>query len=449
MKRFLLLIAALLSTSSSYATQAKPPARTDSMLKPHQRYYTDVFGRWLKDQRILSDAPPSDIPVDDAFISAFKEHLFSNAAILSNYQEFVQLISAGTLSSDSYMVTKSVASPISIAVASLLSDLDNAPEVFVDQLCFSALKSSSLNAQEEKNVITDTIAKQQLALRMLVAHKDPLVENKRLFSVGNRLVDYCFRSPTFQHYINLYKDKKNYPVLRFLNTAVWSTLVGEGWRHWHEDALLALQAAADNGKEIVYVAGGADLYQFLRLGIYNVTVLDPFYPTQDRYYSPGWDYLVASNAKNKGLGDEIICGAECNNVKLVRNHTQEADYFYAKLSNDKVTKIRKSETRWDIVSQDGELLGAFTFKRRPVEQEDLVTNPKKVFVMSYDEMLYIAQPEIIEGWGTDPSKLDDDFSMIIKQFRNPIDKAFLQNIRIAAMLNIYELKFIKFASDPT
>ncbi len=449
MKHVLLLLAALLATSNSYATQAKPPTRTDSMLKPHQKHYLDVFGRWLKDQRILSDVPLSDIPVDDSFISAFKEHLFRNATILSNYQEFIEFISAGNLSGDNCMVTKRIASPISIAITSLLSDLDHAPENFVDQLRMSALNSPQINIQEEKNSITDTITKHQLALRMLVSHKDPLVENKRLFSVGNRLVDYCFRSSTFHHYVDLYKDKKNYPILRFLNTAVWSTLVGEGWRHWHEDALLALQAAADSGKEIVYIAGGADLYQFLRLGIYNVTVLDPFYPTQDRYYSPGWDYLVSSNAKNKGIGDEIICGAECNNVRLIRSQTQEADYFYAKLSNEKIVKIRKNETRWDIVSEDGNLLGRFIFKRRPVEQEDLASDPKKVFVMSYDEMVYIAQPEIIEGWGTDPSKLDNDFSMIIKQFRNPIDKSFLQNIRIAAMLNIYELRFIKFASDPT
>ncbi len=284
---------------------------------------------------------------------------------------------------------------------------------------------------------------------MLVSDPNPFVENKRLFALGNRLVEFCFEDKTFAQHVALYKNTATYPVLRFLNTAVWSTLVGEGWRHWHQNALDEVQVAAQQGKEIVYIAGGADLYQFLRLGIYNVTILDPFYPTQDRYYSPGWEFLVASKAANKGIGDEIICGVECNNVKLVRNTIIERDYFYAKLSNDKIAKIRKSTTQWNIVDEDGNILGAFTFKRCPLEQDDLVYDANKVFVASYDEMICLAQPEMIDGWGTNPSLLDDRFTMIVKQFRKPIGKSFLQNLRIASMLNTYELKFIKFASDPT
>ncbi len=449
MKLSVLLIAVLMCMAHSAAAHVKSATHADGALKPHQRNYTDVFGRWLKDQRILNDVSLKDIPVDETFITAFKEHVFSSARSVNSSHEFLQFISAYTMPKDSFMITRAAIDPIKDTIASLLRNLDDTPEAFVDQLCKSTLTSASINSIEEKASTADTLSKQQTIIRLLVAHKDPLVENKRLFSLGNRLVEFCFQPATFQHYSSLYKDKKNYPILRFINTAVWSTLVGEGWRHWHKNALAAVKTAAEENKEIVYVAGGADLYQFLRLGIYNVTILDPFYPTQDRYYSPGWDYLVASTAKNKGLGDEIICGTECNNIKLVRSYTKEADYFYAKLSNDKVTKIRRSETQWDILDEDGNKRGVFTFKRRPVEQEDLASDPHKLLVMSYDEMICIAQPDIIDGWGTDPSKLDDNFTMVIKQFRKPVDKLFLQNVRIASMLNMHELKFIKFASDPT
>lgn len=63
-------------------------------------------------------------------------------------------------------------------------------------------------------------------------------------------------------------------------------------------------------------------------------------------------------------------------------------------------------------------------------------------------MIYTAMPEILEGWGIDPSKLDDEYQIFVKQLRKPIGKEELQNIRIATLINVADVKFISFASDP-
>lgn len=441
MKHLAKLCLALVCASVSYAS--------DLELRPNQRHATEVFGRWFKIQRVYKDVPPASILVDDDFLAALKKHLIKDASALNGYQAYLSFISGGRLSADHRMVDATTAQAIKTTIHRVHEQLEHDPKAFIDDLLHTELRSPLVNEEESTAPSEVLINRHRTALRLLACHPDPILEERRLFSMADRLSRFCFDAATAPHYRALYAQKQYYPVLRFINAAVWQTLVGSGWKHWQADVLDAIKRDVDSGKQLVYVAGGTDLYQFLRVGIYNVVVLDPFFPTQERYYTAGWDYLVSGKGAGRGLGDEIICGAECNNVRLVRRSYHEQDLFYAKLSNNTIWKTPKSITRWDVVSEDGDVLGAYTFVRRPVEQNDLAYDPNKIFLMSYDEVVYIAQPSMLSGWGIDPSKLDERFAMYIKQLRRPIDRTFLENMRVAALLNSSELKYINFASDPT
>ena len=70
-------------------------------------------------------------------------------------------------------------------------------------------------------------------------------------------------------------------------------------------------------------------------------------------------------------------------------------------------------------------------------------------VMSYDELIYAIAPEMYNGWGIDPDLLDNNFTIVVKQLRQPVTKSMLQHMRIAIAMNFANLKFIHFASDPS
>ena len=205
-----------------------------------------------------------------------------------------------------------------------------------------------------------------------------------------------------------------------------------------------MKKETDAGKEIVYIAGGSDILALLKKGIYSIRVIDPFLATQTRFYSEGWDFLI------KGLiGDEIRFGHDCNQIIMRRSIHQELGRFQAKLSNGTLQELAHTHTIWNIVDKNEQTLGSVIFERRLTTQSDFAPHANRTLIMSYDEATYVAMPDSLNGWGIDVTQFDDSFTLFVKQLRTPIGKAELCNLRIAGLLNVANLKFINFGSDPS
>jgi hypothetical protein len=203
-----------------------------------------------------------------------------------------------------------------------------------------------------------------------------------------------------------------------------------GWQHWHVDTLQALKKEADAGKEILYIAGGTDIYQLFKSGIYNIRIIDPMLPTQPKYYSDGWEWFIN--------GDEATFSCGKKKLRMKRaGYKKIGGSFSLTLSNDKKVKIDKSITTWHLL--DGKKkLGEIVFERRLTDQKDFKVKKKQAILLSSNELYFIAAPKESDGWGIDPRKFDEKIKIYIKQLQKPVNKAIVCNMR-------YEIKQEEFA----
>ena len=154
---------------------------------------------------------------------------------------------------------------------------------------------------------------------------------------------------------------------------MWSNLVGSGWVHWNSECLNALKQESDKNKEIVYIAGGSDIYQMIKHGIYNIRVIDPFFPAQDIYNVDGHNWLITGD-----IGDTIKF--DFSNKEIVMKRTG-----YKKLKENLIfalpgknsVHVPKSETTWKLY-ENNKFLGTVTFERRCTNQKDFDLQPNKI-----------------------------------------------------------------------
>lgn len=240
-------------------------------------------------------------------------------------------------------------------------------------------------------------------------------------SVANRLFEYCYYPETFKDYLRLVETPEQHSILMFLNETIWYYLARSEWSSWQYDMLKKLKDEYDNGKEIVYIAGGSDIYQLINHGIYDIVNIDPIYPTQTRYYSEGWEFLAKGN-----IGDIINFS---NDIQM-RRHSYSEDGFI--LENEtiygKQISIPNSITVWVIEDSNGNKLGTYKLKRRFVEQDDFQTSPDRVFLISFNELYFILNTTR-NNWGINPREFDRNFKIYAKQLRAPISYKVLMNMR--------------------
>src|SRR5258708_21754380 len=103
---------------------------------------------------------------------------------------------------------------------------------------------------------------------------------------------------------------------------------------------------------------------------------------------------------------------------------------------------------WNVYKRNSDQVGRVTMLRRPLMQDDFKVAHNRSFLMSYQELTHIAMPDILNGWGIDPTLFDDTIKIYVKQLSRPIGKDILYNIRIASMLNVSNLGFINLAPNP-
>jgi len=297
--------------------------------------------------------------------------------------------------------------------------------------------------QETLAPSSEIIEKHEALTSMLITAPSDEVGRQRKLALANRLFEYSFASKTFFEFERLSMTNATQPISRLFYSIMWKNLAGEGWCYWLKENITKLKNYSDQGKQIVYLAGGCDIYQLIKNGIYNIKNIDPILPSQTKYYSEGWDWLAKSNEPKNGIGDKVVfdCGTIMERVKYEENGS-----FKARIDNGKIIQLPKATTIWKISNAEGVELGQYIHERRFIEQQDLTVSPDKIFMMSFNELYYLALPDFLNGWQIDTFKLDDNFEIIIKQLRRPVDKKTMCNMNIASIINATDLHYLNLGT---
>lgn len=414
----------------------------------------EIFDKWIKHQQVFSDRNLTDMSsaLDSSYIGRVNTLWVSNYQHLHPLREQLGKVTDGLINAGGIEKT-TIPESTKNSLKRFYSVLENNPAMLSELLNEYGFNSPQINDKEAllartDNHYNDVIDKYATFMQLLFAHTDQFVEQEYQFAVANRLFEYCFYPETFDTYCNMAFDHTHHPFMRLLNSIVWKNLVGTGWRQWHKSTLDRLLKESKTGKKIVYIAGGNDIRALLEHGIYNMTIIDPFLPSQERYYTGDYEWFVKNSTNNDGIDDELHIEFANKKIKLVRKSFQESEQIYhLTLSTGKDFVFKGSTTVWTIY-ENNNLAGVCTFKRRLALPEDFVSDQKTAVLMSYDEACYAALSKMVGGWDIDPTDLDDNFVMHVKQLRKPIGKQVLQNLRFAELLNLFVLQFIRLATTP-
>ena len=404
----------------------------------------DIFRKWLRVQRVYEDKDFSTMStqLNEKFLTRFKDSLEENFKNLRELRYILEKITAGQVTQTGYHLAPPMHESMQGTLTEVYDSLQNNPQRFVDLLKESGISTPEADKLETSKHFEFTVEKYKAFMRLLFPTKLTLSQDEYLFNVGNRLFEYCFEDATFPHYQQLLMNKKEYPLVRCINTLLWFQLVGDGWKHWHKSCLNGLKQEAVQGKKLVYIAGGNDFYQLLKEGIYNIDIIDPFLPSQNRYYAQNWEWLV-----NGEIDDEILCSFDSKKITLKRTQQTKLGSHHVKTPEGKLVELSKGKIIWKVYDNNNEeAVGSITIHRRFAQQKDF--DPAAAVVCSYDEAIYAVQPEILDGWGINPGLFTADQKIYIKQLRKPINKDVLMNIKAATMLNFTDVRFINYASDP-
>jgi len=411
------------------------------------KHETDVFLKWIAWQQVYHDRSIAELSTQppQEFAQTLRAHYLADAYKMRALVPFLSKLTNGTIAQGYCNIASQPDRAMMENFTTMYDQIDRDMPAFVEWLLQAGIADNVRDEETQKAPYQDIIDQYQALTRLMLASGDTFKENEFILAFANRCFEYCYSDETFPHYQKLLTNHNAYPVVRFLATVLWHTLVGEGWRHWHAQTLSRLKECADRGDEIVYIAGGTDVYHLLRSGIYNITIIDPFLPTQERFYSEGWQLLIADDAVNT----EIRFGPACNSIKMRCVGSCSQEPFSVRLSTNQYISIKKSIITWHIFDRDNKQIGHLIIHRRPVVQNDFASREHAAFLMSYDEELCIAMPDFLDGWGIDPLQLPADFTMHIKQLRKPITKNMMLAMRTIALLNNSDVRFIKLMSDPT
>lgn len=430
MKIMKMLLLAAVSSSISFAYSVIHSPQT-------------IFEKWIKIQHIVHDRDLTDLwpSLDDNYLMRFKKNYEENLPLLRSLQPLLSHITNGAINENGYIFQPPMSIGMHDKIATLLSTLENNPSKFIDFL--HEIKFTDKSETKEKSAdFNFTVDKYKALTKLLISAKTPRQEEEYSIALANRLVEYCYESNTFPHYQATLQRAESHSTARMLHTIIWYNIIGNGWKLWHDSCIQNLKSAADEGKRIKYIAGGNDIYTLLSQGIYNITIIDPFLPSQTRYYSNGWEWLISGT-----INDEIIGMFGSRELRLVRTSQIEGEPFMAKAANQVVT-LRKFTTTWTVYdAEESTQLGTVILDRRFVQKNDIIPDSENVFLMSYDEFIYLGLPASLDGWGITPNSVDSNFTCYIKQLRKPFNRDNLNNLRIASITNHTDLKFINLASD--
>jgi hypothetical protein len=417
-------------------------------LDARQRTSHEVFAKWEDWQKSYYDYSLDQMKnrINDFYWASFHDRFYDYKDHLKPLCHFMHSLTDGGVSEEGDFSESLLGGSCRDNLCTIYQQGEYDFPAFIENLKTHDFCSRELELCDEQAKISDVVERYRLLTKLLWACSNQQDEDSFLLSFGNRCFEYCFSEKTWPLFKTLLQEKENWPLVRFLQANIWHYLVGDGWYKWNANCLATLKRAADQGKELVYIAGGNDILMPLSHGIYTMTVIDPMLPTQTNFYADGWEWLLKGDGKKGGRGDEVTLDCAGKLVTLCRVNYKEQGDFDAKVSTGPVIKLKKSETVWDVRDEHKKTLGKITFVRRFCDKNDFVKNDKRVLLMSFNEMYYMTLPVQNGGWGMPASSLSDDTQVYIKQLRAPINKKTLSFLQEADKSNF---RFIKLGSNPT
>lgn len=411
-----------------------------------------VFKKWTEWQHIYSaDQSVEDmakIATDDSFVARFKQKYESSLSLLRHSSSFLSVVTDGHINEYGHEIGSPMPPAFFKNLNTMYSLIQNDMSGFVDFLKKSNFVTSMVVRDEADVSSHDVIEKDNALMELLFAQPNEEQKEQLLFAVANRFFEYCFSEKTFPEFQKILLTKELYPIARLLYAATWFRLAGSGWKNWSAESLKMLKEKSDQGHQIVYIAGGSDIFQMLKAGVYNIRNIDPQLPSQPKYYADGWTWLIRGDGVNNGIGDNLVLvNNEGNKIVMQRADYQEyGTTFNARIATGQVITLPHSKTTWNILNAEGKQLGSYVLERRFVTQDDFKTAADKTFLMSFNELFYVSLPDFMDGWGIEPAKFSDDLNIIIKQLRRPVSKKMVCNMRIADLLNTTDFKFISLGT---
>lgn len=401
----------------------------------------DVFGRWIKTQNVFKDRSPEAMKdsLNDAYVATLKQKYHDQAELLVPLNELVESVFAAEIKNGQLDATLNdgLKKNLTFMYGLLETDIPG----FVDFLRHHGLESNEVNKKDKEIDFHDVIKKYYGFMQLLFAHSDYFPETEYLFSTANRFFEFLFRPDTWPHCKKMLTDHAMYPIARVFYSTIWYYLSGHGWKHWNNECLEDLKKEYDQGKTIVYIASGNDLYQLLKKGIYRIEVIDPLLPSQPKFYAEGWSWII----REDGIGDKIEMKIDDKELELRRVEYHTYGTFRAKLHTGLEEDVPKTMTRWGIFDKKtNKQLGNWTIHRRFSTQDDFKMDSKKALLLSFNELYFVTTVSPAKSWGIDPNLFPDDFKVYIKQLRAPVTKQMAQNMQAA---DASEFSFIALGSQ--
>lgn len=425
-----------------YSQDSTPTAGTKRA--PVTKSINDVFAKWLTAQVIV---PKCDLTQMRNEINgdALRAHYVKYIIALEPLTQLLDVITKSNINAYGFTLKSELPEDLKTNFNDVYTLIERDLPAFIQFLRQTSMASAeNMLADSSSSNSSDPIVEKYTAfIKLLFHHPDATKQHTYLINVANRFFDFCFEPATFPLFERMMLLPEYQPIARMFQSVVWQNLSGFGWRHWHEESLKELRARADQGHSIRYIAGGSDILQLIKAGIYNVTIIDPQLPTQPKYYTNDWEYLLIGS-----IGDKITVPLNDRTITMERiEFTRPGTTFKARVNTGTILELQHSTTIWRIVDEDGHDIGSYRFERRFCNQDDFKVTDKETLLMSLNELAYAVLPDVLpEHWDVDITKLPQDLAIVIKQLDKPVTRDMMINMRIATLLNASDLKYISLGS---
>lgn len=384
----------------------------------------EVFAKWLAWQRVVEAVQPKSFLKANVFQNNgqdLKNYYKKKYDTIFGYKYCLNSLTDGFFSDSNGLVNLKT----NKTFMRVYNDFDHDIGDLLNLFQLHGFVQGAVNKEEQGLPVEVVVQRCRSVLKTFFPIPDHKVRYQYCFNVATRMFDWCFGEKTHKNFSTILMSPEKHQLARFCHGVMWYYLVGEGWKHWHKDCLTRVVKEAKAGKEIVYIAGGNDIYQLLKNGVYNIRVIDPLLPSQPEYYSEGWSWFVEGT-----IGDKLdVDLGNKKRVLLKREKHEQKGTFQADLSTGQMATLPLSVTHWSVYDANGKKkLGTVIFDRRFCMQDDFVYDKKKAYVISFNEMYFVAIPPRLQGWGIDVSKFDSKFAFHVKQLDKPVGKPILTNL---------------------
>lgn len=399
-----------------------------------QKHASHIFQEWMKDQYIFQEVLLENMPkqITEKHIEKLKKNILKQSNKLNYFLSFyAPTKSLKTFSKLTTPTEKDLRKQFEKLYIWLQKDISK----FIDHLLQTPIVSPEVNSIEKKEDVDIVINRYKKLFDYLFEQKNEQRRLEYLLVIANNFFEFCFSPKTFPLFKEMLQKPIYHPIVRLIYSIMWSNLAQTGWQHWHVNTIKKLKEEVIRGKEIVYIAGGTDIYQLIKHGIYNIRIIDPFLSSQPRYYAKDWEWFIKDDNKFHGVGDQIIVPVDNKTLIMERVLYKESNKkFTAHLSTKKKERIPESESIWKIFfqSKPKRTLGHIIIDRKFVQQSDFKASKKQALLISFNELFFVAAPTENCGWGIDVRKFEKNVKVYVKQLRTPVTKEIMKNMRYEA-----------------